>query len=378
MSKSLLFSPIQLSGVTVPNRIFVSPMCQYSSEDGFSNDWHLVHLGSRAVGGAGLIFTEAAAVLPEGRITSQDLGLWKDDHIAGLRRIVAFLHQQGARAGVQLAHAGRKASMGRPWAPEQRYLNPSEGGWENVVGPSGLRFADNYPRPIPLDLAGIQAVTRAFVRATERALEAGFDLVELHSAHGYLLHEFLSPLSNQRNDQYGGSFENRIRLLVEVVDAVRATLPAELPLLVRISATDWAEGGWDIAQSVALAKVLKQHKVDLVDVSSGGLTPRQEMPVGAGYQTHFAERIRREAEILTGEGGMITGAAQAEHILRTGQADSVLIAREFLRQPYWALDAAEELRDTISWPAQYLRAAPSGSPERTSIGASAIPQTTAI
>ncbi|HXP08535.1 MAG TPA: NADH:flavin oxidoreductase/NADH oxidase, partial [Acidobacteriaceae bacterium] len=329
-------------------------------------------------GGAGLIFTEAAAVLPEGRITPRDLGLWKDDHIAGLRRIVAFLHQQGARAGVQLAHAGRKASMGRPWAPEQRYLNLSEGGWENVVGPSGLRFADNYPRPIPLDLAGIQAVTRAFVRATERALEAGFDLVELHSAHGYLLHEFLSPLSNQRNDQYGGSFENRIRLLVEVVDAVRATLPAELPLLVRISATDWAEGGWDIAQSVALAKVLKQHKVDLVDVSSGGLTPRQEMPVGAGYQTHFAERIRREAEILTGAVGMITGAAQAEHILRTGQADSVLIAREFLRQPYWALDAAEELRDTISWPAQYLRAALSGSPERTSIGASAIPQTTAI
>src|SRR3984957_6220602 len=353
-------------------------MCQYSSEDGFSNDWHLVHLGSRAVGGAGLIFTEAAAVLPEGRITPQDLGLWKDDHIAGLRRIVAFLHQQGGRAGVQLAHAGRKVSMARPWTPEQRYLTPGEGGWENVMAPSGLRFADNFAQPIPLDLAGIQAVARAFVRAAERALEAGFDLVELHSAHGYLLHEFLSPLSNQRNDQYGGSFENRIRLLVEVVDAVRATLPGELPLLVLISATDWAEGGWDITQSVALAKVLKQHKVDLVDVSSGGLTPRQVMPVGPGYQTHFAERIRREAEIPTGAVGMITGAAQAEHILRSGQADSVLIAREFLRQPYWALDAAEELGDTISWPAQYLRAAPSGSPERASIDAFAIPQTTAI
>ncbi len=352
-------------------------MCQYSSEDGFSNDWHLVHLGSRAVGGAGLIFTEAAAVLPEGRITPQDLGLWKDEHIAGLRRIVDFLHQQGVRAGVQLAHAGRKASMSRPWAPVQRYLTPGEGGWENVMAPSGLRFADNYAPPIPLDSAGIQAVTRAFVRAAERALEAGFDLVELHSAHGYLLHEFLSPLSNQRNDQYGGSFENRIRLLVEVVDAVRAALPAELPLLVRISATDWAEGGWDIHQSVALARVLKQHKVDLVDVSSGGLTPRQVMPVGPGYQTPFAERIRREAEIPTGAVGMITGAAQAEHILRTGQADAVLLAREFLRQPNWALESAEQLGDAISWPAQYLRAAPSGSPERAPIDASPIPQTTA-
>ena len=375
MSKSLLFSPIQLSGVTVPNRVFVSPMCQYSSEDGFSTDWHLVHLGSRAVGGAGLIFTEAAAVLPEGRITPQDLGLWKDEHIAGLSRIVEFLHQQGVRAGVQLAHAGRKASATRPWTPEQRYLTPGEGGWENVMAPSGLRFADNYAQPIPLDLTGIQAVTRAFVRAAERALEAGFDLVEVHSAHGYLLHEFLSPLSNQRNDQYGGSFENRIRLLVEVVDGVRAALPAELPLLVRISATDWAEGGWDIDQSVALAKVLKQHKVALIDVSSGGMTTRQVMPVGPGYQTPFAERIRREAVIPTGAVGMITEAAQAEHILRTGQADVVLLAREFLRQPYWALEAAEGLGDVISWPAQYLRSAPHGSPEREPIVTSAIPQT---
>src|SRR6202034_516535 len=239
-----LFSPIQLAGVTFSNRVFVSPMCQYSSEDGFSSDWHLVHLGSRAVGGAGLVFTEAAAVLPEGRISPQDLGLWKDDHIAGLKRIVEFLHGQGARAGVQLAHAGRKASMARPWAPEQRALTTSEGGWKNVMAPSALPFAENYSRPIALDLAGIQTITRAFIRATERAIEAGFDLVELHAAHGYLLHEFLSPLSNQRTDQYGGSFENRIRLVVEVVGAIRAALPAELPLLVRISATDWFEGGW--------------------------------------------------------------------------------------------------------------------------------------
>src|ERR1700733_9106905 len=266
---SRLFSPIQLAGITFPNRVFVSPMCQYSSEDGFSNDWHLVHLGSRAVGGAGMVMTEAAAVLAEGRITPQDLGLWKDEHIAGLKRIVEFLHGQGARAGVQLAHAGRKASMARPWAPEQRSLAPSEGGWKNVMAPSAIRFAENYSQPIALDLAGIQTITRAFIRATERALEAGFDLVELHAAHGYLLHEFLSPLSNQRTDQYGGSFENRIRLLVEVVGAIRAVWPAELPLLVRISATDWAEGGWDIEQSVSLAKLLKAHKVDLIDVSSG-------------------------------------------------------------------------------------------------------------
>jgi 2,4-dienoyl-CoA reductase-like NADH-dependent reductase (Old Yellow Enzyme family) len=377
LSKSRLFSPIQLSGVTVPNRVFVSPMCEYSSEDGSSNDWHLVHLGSRAVGGAGLVLTEAAAVLPEARITPQDLGLWKDEHIAGLRRIVDFLHQQGARAGVQLAHAGRKASMARPWAAEQRALTPKEGGWENVMAPSALPFAENYAPPVALDLAGIQGVTRAFVHAAERAVEAGFDLVEIHSAHGYLLHEFLSPLSNQRSDAYGGSFENRIRLLVEVVDAVRAALPSELALLVRISATDWAEGGWDIEQSVALARVLKQHKVDLIDVSSGGLTPRQVMAVGPGYQTSFAERIRREAEIPTGAVGLITAAAQAEHILRTGQADLVLLAREFLREPYWALKAAGELGDAVSWPAQYLRAAPQGSSERQPITPLVVPQTTA-
>jgi 2,4-dienoyl-CoA reductase-like NADH-dependent reductase (Old Yellow Enzyme family) len=378
VSKSLLFSPIQLAGVSFPNRVFVSPMCQYSSADGFSNDWHLVHLGSRAVGGAGLVFTEAAAVLPEGRITPQDLGLWKDDHITELKRIVKFVHGQGARAGVQLAHAGRKASMARPWAKEQRFLTPSEGGWQNVMAPSGVRFAENFAQPIALDLAGIQTVIRAFTKATERALEAGFDLVELHAAHGYLLHEFLSPLSNRRTDQYGGGFENRIRMLVEVVDAVRAALPADLPLLVRISATDWVEGGWDINESVALAKVLKQHKVNLIDVSSGGMAATAVMPIGPGYQTPFAARIRREAEIATGAVGMITAAAQAEHILRTGQADLVLLARELLREPYWPLQAAEELGDVTSWPAQYLRAAPQGSREREPVAESPVRETATI
>jgi 2,4-dienoyl-CoA reductase-like NADH-dependent reductase (Old Yellow Enzyme family) len=375
---SLLFSPIQLAGITVRNRVFVSPMCEYSSQDGFSSDWHLVHLGSRAVGGAGLIITEASAVLAEGRITPQDLGIWKDEHIGGLKRIVDFVHGQGARIGVQLAHAGRKASMTRPWDPEQRYLSPKEGGWQNVMAPSAVPFAANFGQPVELDLAGIQTVTRAFVKATERAMEAGFDTVELHAAHGYLLHEFLSPLSNRRTDQYGGSFENRIRLLVEVVDAVRATLPAELPLLVRISASDWFEGGWDIDQSVALAKVLKLHRVDLIDVSSGGMTPQQVIAVGPGYQTPLAERIRKEAEIVTGTVGMITDATQAEHILRTGQADVVLLARELLREPYWPLHAATQLGDVASWPTQYLRAAPSGSPEREAIGSSVIPVTATI
>ena len=375
---SHLFSPIQLAGVTFPNRVFVSPMCQYSSEDGFSNDWHLVHLGSRAVGGAGLVFTEAAAVLAEGRITPQDLGFWKDEHIPGLKRIVEFLHSQGVRAGIQLAHAGRKASMARPWAADQRYLTPAEGGWQNVMAPSPIPFAGNYGKAVALDLAGIRTVTHAFTQAVGRALEAGFDLVELHAAHGYLLHEFLSPLSNQRTDQYGGSFENRIRLVIEVVDSMRAALPAELPLLVRISATDWAEDGWNIDQSVALSKVLKAHKVDLVDVSSGGMTPQAVMPLGPGYQTPFAERIRREAQMPTGAVGMITAAAQAEHILRTGQADVVLLARELLREPYWPLNAAHELGDIASWPAQYLRAAPPGSTEREPMVTSSIPETATL
>jgi len=357
---SQLFSPISFRDLTLPNRIGVSPMCEYSSEDGFANDWHLVHLGSRAVGGAGLVFTEASAVLQEGRITPGDLGIWKDEHIAMLARIVEFLHGQGARAAMQLAHAGRKASMQRPWLGE-RLLAPDEGGWAEVVAPSEVAFRADYAQPQALDAAGIARVTEAFGAAARRAVQAGFDVVEIHAAHGYLLHEFLSPLSNLRTDEYGGSFENRIRLLVETVDRVRSWLPAGMPLFVRISATDWADpttgGGWDVDQSVALARVLKEHGVDLIDTSSGGNVAGAKIPTGPGYQAPFAEQIRREAGIATAAVGQITEAKQAEEIVRGGQADLVLLAREMLRDPYWPLHAAEELGVDVAWPAQYLRAA---------------------
>ena len=338
-------------------------MCQYSSQDGFANDWHLVHLGSRAIGGAGLVFTEASAVLPEGRITPGDLGIWKDEHIAPLARIVDFLHAHGAHAGIQLAHAGRKASMSLPWDGE-RLLSPSEDGWTNVAAPSPIAFNERYAEPHSLDLAGIAAVKQAFAAAARRALAAGFDIVEIHSAHGYLLHEFLSPLSNHRTDNYGGSFENRIRLLVETVDAIRAVLPEGTPVFVRISATDWTEGGWDIDQSVALARVLKQHGVDLVDTSSGGNVAGAKIPTGPGYQAPFAEQIRREAVIPTAAVGQITSPAQADQIVRNGEADLVLLAREMLRDPYWPLHAAQQLDQKITWPVQYLRAAPQGSTAR--------------
>lgn len=351
-----LFAPITFRTISLPNRICVSPMCEYSSEDGFANDWHVVHLGSRAVGGAGLVFSEASAVLPEGRITPHDLGIWKDEHIAELKRIVAFLHAQGAHAGIQLAHAGRKASMSRPWEGEL-LLSAAEDGWTNVVAPSAIAFAETYARPHELDGPGIRRVTGAFALAARRALTAGFDIVELHAAHGYLIHEFLSPLSNHRTDKYGGSFENRIRLLIETVEAVRRDWPAELPLFVRISATDWVDGGWNIDESVALARVLKQHHVDLVDVSSGGMVPGAKIPAGPGYQVPFAERIRRESGIATASVGMITDAAQADQIVRNGQADLVFLAREFLRDPYWPLHAADQLHAEVSWPSQYLRAA---------------------
>jgi 2,4-dienoyl-CoA reductase-like NADH-dependent reductase (Old Yellow Enzyme family) len=351
-----LFSPIAFRGVTLPNRIVVSPMCEYSSVDGFANDWHLVHLGSRAVGGAGLVFTEATAVLPEGRITPNDLGIWNDGHIPMLARIVEFLHRQGAHAAIQLAHAGRKASMSRPWDGE-RHLTPADGGWEDVAAPSPIPFADHYASPHQLDLPGIERIQRAFAEAARRALNAGFDVLEIHAAHGYLLHEFLSPLSNQRTDQYGGAFDNRIRLLVETADAIRNVWPAHLPLFVRISATDWTEGGWDIEQSVALAKVLQQHGVDLIDCSSGGNVPNAAIPVGPGFQVPFAERIRRDAGIASAAVGLITEPAQADQIVRSGQADLVLLAREFLRDPYWPLCAAEALDTAVAWPPQYLRAA---------------------
>jgi 2,4-dienoyl-CoA reductase-like NADH-dependent reductase (Old Yellow Enzyme family) len=361
-----LFSPIILGSLKLSNRVVVSPMCQYSSEDGFANDWHLVHLGSRAVGGASLIFVEATAVCPEGRITPKDMGLWKDEQIEKLRQIARFTHSQGSYIGIQLAHAGRKASMSVPWEKE-RLMGPEKGGWTNVVAPSAIPFADHYARPIELDQAGIRKVVADFVAATERAKRAEFDVIEIHSAHGYLLHEFLSPLSNKRTDEYGGSFENRTRLLLEVVDAVRGAWPAEMPLVVRISATDWAEGGWDADQSVALAKILKTRGVALMDISSGGLVPNAKIPVGPGFQTPFAERIRREAGIPTGTVGMITDPAQADHIVRTGQADLVLLARELLRDPYWPLRAGKELHKKVSWPAQYLRAASSDTPARDAL-----------
>ena len=360
-----LFSPFQLRSVVFPNRIGVSPMCEYSSEDGFANDWHLVHLGCRAQGGAGLVITEASAVTPEGRISSADLGIWKDEHIDRLEQICRFVQAQGARAGVQLAHAGRKGSMTAPFGGE-RLLTPEEGRWE-PVGPSPIAFSPNYAVPKTLDEAGIAGVVDAFADATQRADRAGFDFVEIHAAHGYLLHEFLSPLANQRTDAYGGSFDNRIRLLLKVVDAVRAAWPEHLPIFVRISATDWAEGGWSPDDSVALARRLREHGVDLVDVSSGGQVPNARIPVGPGFQVPFAARIRKEAAIPTAAVGMITDPKQANEIIANGEADMVLLAREMLRDPFWPLHAASALGETASWPVQYLRAAPQGSPARTAI-----------
>ena len=352
-----LFDSFTIRDLEFSNRVFVSPMCEYSSVDGYANDWHLVHLGSRAVGGAGLVMTEATAVLPEARISPQDLGIWKDEHIDFLRRIVSFIHEQRSAAGMQLAHAGRKGSTRRPWEGDG-VVPETEGGWQNVMAPSAIPFADNYPTPQALTVDGIQQVVRAFADAARRACDAGFRVIEIHAAHGYLIHEFLSPLSNHRDDSYGGSFENRTRLIREIVTAVRSSWPKGAPLFVRISASDWVEGGWDLEQSIELARSLKQLGVDLIDCSSGGTVPHAKIPAGPGYQTPFAQRIRHEAEILTGAVGMITSPVQAEQIIGTGQADAVVIAREFLRDPYWSLRAARELGQSISWPVQYLRAAP--------------------
>lgn len=354
-----LFAPLSLRSLTLPHRIAVSPMCEYSCTDGFANDWHFVHLGSRAIGGAALVITEANAVSPEGRITPQDLGIYKDEHIAPLRHLTGFLHQHGAYAGTQLAHAGRKASMAVPWE-KTRLIPEPQGGWQPVA-PSDITFDEVYPHPTALDRTGMDKIIADFVAATHRAIEAGFDLVEVHSAHGYLLHEFLSPLSNHRTDEYGGSFENRIRFPLEVVRAVRAAWPQHLPVFVRISATDWAPKtlgpSWDLTQSVKFAKHLRQEGVDLVDVSTGGNHPAQQIPAGPGYQVHHAETIRREAHIPTAAVGMITAPAQADQIVRSGQADLVLLARELLRNPYWPLHAAETLHQQITWPVQYARAA---------------------
>ncbi len=337
------------------NRIVVSPMCQYSSEDGFANDWHLVHLGSRAVGGAGLVFAEAAAVTPEGRISPQDLGLWKDEQVEMLRRIFHFIAAQGAVPAMQLAHAGRKASTSAPWQGGKP-LGPNEGGWSPIFGPSPRAFAEGYQTPAELDRAGIERIRTAFVEAARRAEEAGAKVLELHAAHGYLLQSFLSPLSNQRSDDYGGSFANRIRFVCETTAAVRQVWPEKYPLFVRISATEWTEGGWTGDDSVALARELKSLGVDLIDCSSGGNVAQAEIPLGPGYQLPFAARIRREAEIATGAVGLITAPAQADQIVRMGEADLVLMAREFLRQPYWPLNSAGPLHQTVQPPAQYGRA----------------------
>ncbi len=349
-----LFAPLALRSVTLRNRIAVSPMCQYSAVEGRATDWHLVHLGARAAGGAGLVIAEATGVEARGRISPLDLGLWEDGQVDPLARIVRFVEGQGAAAGVQLAHAGRKASTAAPWEGGGP-VPAAAGGW-TPVAPSPIPFAEGHPTPDALDQAGLRAVVAAFAAAARRARAAGFRVVEVHAAHGYLLHQFLSPLSNRRTDAYGGSFEGRTRLVREVVAAVREAWPAELPLLVRISATDWVEGGWDVEQSVELCRALRGLGADLVDVSSGGLVPNAVVPVGPGYQTGFAARIRREAGVATGAVGMITSPEQADHVLRTEQADLVLLARELLRDPHFPLRAARALGREGPWPRQYHRA----------------------
>ena len=354
-----LFSPLSLRSLTFANRIVVSPMCQYSSVDGFTNDWHYIHLGSRAVGGPALLFTEASAVTPEGRISPQDLGIYDDGHVAGLARIVRFVHDQKCLAGMQLAHAGRKGSTTPPSQGSTK-VDADAGGWQ-PVGPTDVPFSPAYPVPRAMTAADIRAVAGAFCAAARRALAAGFDVVEIHAAHGYLIHEFLSPLINTRTDEYGGSFDNRARLCLEIVEAVRGVWPDRLPLFVRISSTDWKEGGWDVDQSVELARRMLARGVDLVDCSSGGGVPDVAIPLGPGYQVSFAERIRREAGIATGAVGLITDPPQADTIVRDGRADCVLLARELLRDPYWPLRAARELGHTVPWPVQYLRAAPPGT-----------------
>lgn len=349
---SALLSPLQLRSITLKNRIAVSPMCQYSAVDGFANDWHLVHLGSRAVGGAGLIITEATAISPEGRISPDDLGIWKDEHMEMLKRITDFITKQGSVPGIQLAHAGRKASNSSPWKGGKAL---TEGAWQTVA-PSAIPFKEGEPTPKAMDNVDIKKVINDFREATIRAGKAGFKVIEIHAAHGYLLNEFLSPLTNQRIDEYGGSFENRIRLLIEVIDIVRSAWDSTLPLFVRISATDWVDGGWTIDDSVQLANIIKDKGVDLIDCSSGGNSTEQKIPVGPQYQTPFAHKIKTEAGLLTGAVGLITTAQQAEQILIDQQADLIILARQLLRDPYFALHAAKELGDDIQWPLQYERA----------------------
>jgi 2,4-dienoyl-CoA reductase-like NADH-dependent reductase (Old Yellow Enzyme family) len=364
-SMAQIFDALAIRGITLANRVVVSPMCEYSSEDGFANDWHLVHLGSRAVGGAGLVFTEATAVTAEGRISPEDLGIWKDAHIEFLSRIVRFLKSQGTVPGMQLAHAGRKGSTYRPWSGYGA-IPLKDGGWIPAA-PSDVAYSDDYPKPQALTIEGIRGIVEAFRQAARRALEAGFRVLEIHAAHGYLLHEFFSPLSNFRTDEYGGSFENRTRIAREIIAAIRGVMPENLPLFIRISATDWKKGGWDVDQAVELAKQLAPLGVDLVDCSSAGLVQDQEIVAGPGFQVPFAARIRRDAGVKTSAVGLIETKEQVAEILAKGKADLVFMAREHLRDPYWLLRAARELKQPVSWPVQYLRAAPEKSPARKAL-----------
>lgn len=347
-----LLSPLNLRGVVLRNRIAMAPMCQYSAEDGFANDWHLVHLGSRAVGGTALVMVEATAVSPDGRITPGDLGIWSDAHIEPLARIARFVHSQGAVAGIQLAHAGRKASTAAPWTGGATLKTSAEGGWP-VVAPSAVPFYPDDPLPVALDKQGIDGIVDLFEAAARRSLAAGFKLLEVHAAHGYLLHQFLSPHSNQRDDEYGGSLDNRMRLVLRVTERVRAVMPAELPLFVRISATDWTAGGWDIEQSVALSQRLKAAGVDLIDVSTGGNLPTARIPVAKRYQVPCSRRIRDGAAIPTGAVGLITDPREADEIVTGGDADLVLVGRELLREPYWALKTQHAFEEEPAWPVQY-------------------------
>ena len=351
---SILFSPLTLRDITFRNRVFVSPMCQYSSDEGMPSAWHLVHLGSRAVGGAACVIQEASAVLPEGRITPSDAGIWNDEQASAYAPIAQFIKSQGAVPAIQLAHAGRKASVSAPW-DGNKSLGAEEGGWP-IRAPSAVAFDEHSTCPKSMDEKEISNLVEAFVKASERSLKAGFDIVEIHAAHGYLLHEFLSPLSNQRQDLYGGSLENRMRLPLKVVAAVRAFWPQTLPIFVRISASDWVEGGWDIKQSVIFSAKCKELGVDLIDASSGGLVPYAKIPAIANYQVPFAQAIKEQAKIATGAVGMITEAEQAEQIIERGEADVVLLARELLRDPYWPLHAAHKLGEECVWPKQYERA----------------------
>lgn len=350
--ESDLLSPLTIRGVTFRNRIVMSPMCQYSADEGLANDWHLVHLGSRAAGGVALVMVEATAVTRDGRITPGDMGIWAELHVEPLARIARFIHSQRSVAGIQLAHAGRKASCERPWLGGARLKTPEGGGW-TVVAPSPLPFNEGDPVSVELDKAEIAGVVAAFEAAARRAVAAGFQVIEIHAAHGYLLHEFLSPLSNHRTDEYGGSLENRMRLPLRVAEHIRRAMPGNLPLFLRISATDWANGGWNLEESVVFARCAKDLGVDLIDVSSGALVPKARIPVAKGYQVPLARRIREDAEIKTGAVGLITEPHHADELVTGGAADLVFIGRELLREPYWALKAQQELGGEPTWPTPY-------------------------